>query len=264
MRKLSDETRRKMSESHKIPHQLYDDDAWLRDNYISKFKTMEEMAILANCCITTIHKYLKLHNIQARPKNLGGRIHTPETRQKIREKLAGNRNSANWSPERHASFLEKNSGPANFMYGKKRSPIECKHISDGHKGINAGAKHPNWQGGKSYEPYCPKFNDKLKEDIRVAFDHKCFICGTSENGRKLSVHHVDYNKGQGCGQRWSLVPLCRSCHMKTGYNRWYWFNLLSNYWALNPDIQFGANYDIYTYHLERNRYDNRRKGRRAQ
>jgi hypothetical protein len=95
-----------------------------------------------------------------------------------------------------------------------------------------GSKNNNWRGGLSFGKYCYKFNEELKEYIRVKFNRKCYICGTEENGYKLSIHHVDYNKLQGCkGQQWVLIPLCRKCHSKTNGNRWYWFNRLINYWA---------------------------------
>ena len=103
-----------------------------------------------------------------------------------------------------------------------------------------GPNHYNWRGGRSFKSYCPKFNKALKEEIREAFGRKCYLCSTTEeeNARKLDVHHCDYNKGQGCGQRWSLLPLCKKCHSKTNHHRHYYFNLLANYWALNPDITF--------------------------
>ena len=102
-----------------------------------------------------------------------------------------------------------------------------------------------WLGGKSFEPYCYKFNNELKEYVRDKFDRRCFVCGTPENGRKLSVHHVDYNKLQGCkGKTWVLIPLCNSCHNKTNHNRWQWFNLLINYWALNPEINLHGIYNF--------------------
>lgn len=45
----------------------------------------------------------------------------------------------------------------------------------------------------------------------------------SELKRRHDVHHIDYNKLQGCeGHQWKLVPLCRSCHTKTNHNRKYW------------------------------------------
>jgi hypothetical protein len=42
--------------------------------------------------------------------------------------------------------------------------------------------------------------------------------------KKLHVHHIDYNKMQGCSNHtWKLVPLCTSCHGKTSSgNRKLW------------------------------------------
>ena len=103
--------------------------------------------------------------------------------------------------------------------------------------LKAGVRAPLWKGGISYEPYCNKFNEHLKEKVREQFNRKCLICGIPEGDRHLSVHHCDFNKMQGCGKRpWNLVPLCLPCHTKTNHNRWYWFSLLYNHWALNPEI----------------------------
>jgi hypothetical protein len=93
----------------------------------------------------------------------------------------------------------------------------------------SGEGNPNWQGGISYEPYCRKFTEKLKEKIREEYGRMCVLCGKSEflNKQKLDVHHVDYNKEQGCnGKNWKLLPLCHSCHTKTTFNREYYENLL--------------------------------------
>lgn len=133
-----------------------------------------------------------------------GRPKSLDTRQKLSDALKGNKNGVG------------NQG------------------STGRYGENAN----NWHGGTSNKPYCYLFSKQLKEEVREAFGRKCFICGASENGRKLNVHHCDYNKGQGCGHKWALVPLCTSCHMKTNGHRYYYFNLLANYWALNPEINF--------------------------
>lgn len=100
-----------------------------------------------------------------------------------------------------------------------------------------------WRGGKSFEPYCEKFTDELKEYVRLKFNRVCIICGAHENGARLSVHHIDYNKLQGCkGLTWALVPLCHSCHAKTNFHKWYWFNLLINYWAKNSEINLHDDY----------------------
>jgi hypothetical protein len=87
-----------------------------------------------------------------------------------------------------------------------------------------GDKHPLWQGGISFEPYCPKFNDTFKERVRAYFDHKCIECGEPENGKKLHVHHVHYDKSSCCDPNVPrmFVPLCTSCHTKTNHNREEW------------------------------------------
>jgi hypothetical protein len=80
--------------------------------------------------------------------------------------------------------------------------------------------NPNWQGGISFEPYSKDFNDELKNFIREYDGYKCQICGIKQNGRKLSIHHIDYNKKNNDEE--NLISLCLTCHMKTNFNREYW------------------------------------------
>lgn len=78
--------------------------------------------------------------------------------------------------------------------------------------------------------YCQKFNKKFKEKIRDKFNRECFICGLSEelNGRKLPIHHINYNKNCLCDDsKCYFVPLCTSCHMRTNSNRKFWEKLLT-------------------------------------
>lgn len=92
-----------------------------------------------------------------------------------------------------------------------------------------GENNPAWKGGISFGRYCPKFNDAFKEQIREKFGRVCFLCPTTEeeNDEKLSVHHVRYNKDSLCDDSEQVfVPLCRSCHAKTNYNREYWEDLI--------------------------------------
>lgn len=67
--------------------------------------------------------------------------------------------------------------------------------------------------------YPNKFNKILKESIRERDNHVCQICGKSakDNGRKLDVHHIDYDKNNL--DPINLIALCRSCHIKSNYNR---------------------------------------------
>ena len=102
-----------------------------------------------------------------------------------------------------------------------------------------GSKNGNWKGGITEQKYCYKFNNSFKEYIRDKFNRTCYICGKTEDelDRKLAVHHIDYNKSSICnGKEFAFVPLCHSCHAKTNGNRWYWFNLLINYWLDKYEI----------------------------
>ena len=99
-----------------------------------------------------------------------------------------------------------------------------------------GDKCPVYKGGISFLPYCEKFDDDLKERVRKFFNRCCYVCGKSEQeqidemikeGKRpvkvLDVHHVNYNKMVCCNDVKPLfVPLCRSCHAKTHFDREYW------------------------------------------
>ena len=107
-----------------------------------------------------------------------------------------------------------------FLIGKRMSPkTEFK------KGQFTLEKHPHWLGGKSFEPYGIEFNEKLKELIRKRENYKCFICGKKDK-RKLSVHHIDYNKKNNDPK--NLVALCNFHHIKTNTNRKEWKKFFQN------------------------------------
>ena len=112
----------------------------------------------------------------------------------------------------------------------KKSPLcrECslKLMGENHQGENA----VNWHGGLSFIPYPPTFNFTLRRKIRERDNYICQLCGKQENGIKLAVHHIDYNKHNN--HHSNLISLCTarkghhanntSCHSKTNGNREYW------------------------------------------
>lgn len=282
---------------------LYQDEAWLREQYLSNGMSAYEIAnIVGLKSSSTIYRWLDRFSIKRRPSNVSIRVSaiSSDSLARLKDKdwleyhhivLGEDRNTIASELSVHCATVGrwlvrhgiKRSVPRReytdpiwlrsqyidhkfsikeiaegigvtsstvYKYLKKfnieiRSPVEGLHIvirtpyMRKRRSIAArGSKNHEWKGGISFEPYCDKFTDELKESVRNDFNRMCFVCGSSENGKKLSVHHCDYNKGQGCGQRWSLVPLCTSCHAKTNKNRWYWFNRLANHWANNPDINF--------------------------
>lgn len=147
-----------------------------------------------------------------------GKKLSKEHKLKISTSLIGNKNTLGYKPSK-----ETRDKISKANKGKKRSEETKKKRS--------GENCYMWKGGVSFEPYCQKFNTKLKEHVRDEYGRKCLICDKTEdeNGRKLDVHHVSYDKMDGCnGNEFKLVPLCASCHSKTNHNRKYWESYILN------------------------------------
>jgi len=81
-----------------------------------------------------------------------------------------------------------------------------------------------WQGGISNRPYAFDFNKELKELIRKRDQYKCQLCGApqEEFTKKLSVHHIDYNKSNSTPK--NLITLCIACNSHVNKDRDYWQN----------------------------------------
>ena len=90
--------------------------------------------------------------------------------------------------------------------------------------LNLGNKHA-YIDGRSYLPYCSKFNYKLKEAVRERDNRTCQICWRTENenielfGCKLSVHNVHYDK-ENCYP--DLIATCSKCNGFLNQDKGYW------------------------------------------
>jgi len=236
---------------------VYKTHGWMNQMYTVDELSTTKIASIAGCSASTIFRWLKRLEIKVRTQSEAesgtknpnyGKHHPEKTRQKISKSLQGKtasdetkqkmseaRKGRTYTEKTLHRMSEARMGEKNPMYGKPVSNETRKKISNAQR----GKKNNAWRGGISFEPYCYKFSPELKEDIRGKHGRKCVVCGAEENGRKHDVHHTTYNKMEGCDtEDWHLVPLCRSCHMKTNHNRWHWFGLLYNNWATNPAINF--------------------------
>lgn len=185
------------------------------------------------CVFSEEHKR-KLSEAKKGNSYATGHTLSEESRNQIRDKLIGIPISEECRKNREGKY----SGINNPNYGKVMSQDQREKISKklrGRKlpvevclklkGLRAGEKHHAWKGGISFEPYCVKFNADLRERVRVFFGHVCLLCGKTqrENGERLSVHHVNFDKMTCCNDVKPLfVPLCSSCHTKTNRNREYY------------------------------------------
>lgn len=143
---------------------------------------------------------------------LKGRVFTPEWKAKLSEAHKGMPSGRRG--KHHTDEAKQKLHDARI--GQKHTPETIAIFKATRKGEN----NPAWQGGISFEPYCPKFNKDLKERVRAFFGYKCLGCGVEQNGEKLSVHHIHYNKNACCDETPAMfAPLCRSCHGKTNKER---------------------------------------------
>lgn len=166
-------------------------------------------------------------NIRKNGHPMEGRHHTEETRLRLSDRFRGENNpnfGREHTKEEKGRISQRAKGHKRCV-GRHMSEETHMRISMSLKGKMRGEKCPNWKGGVSFEPYCPKFNKEFKERVREFFGRKCVVCGKSEEENKirLSVHHVNYNKMTCCDDTKPLfVALCVSCHTKTNFNTSCW------------------------------------------
>lgn len=166
-----------------------------------------------------------------------GKHHSPETREKLAEISRNHRHTTESLEKIRAANL-----------GRKQTPEACAKVAKAQLGnkhglgtrrtpetrmkqsiAQQGERGSNWQGGKSYEPYCQKWTEDLRRRIRAFFEHLCVTCGksTEENGRKLSCHHVSYDKQVCCnGKPVRFAALCNKCHCESSMDRDRWERML--------------------------------------
>lgn len=170
-------------------------------------------------------------SISMKGKNKG-KIHSDESRKNMRDgqkdRKPVSEETLNKMSAAHKGIthsIESRKKMSVVQTGKKRSKEIRIQMSVRQQNIS----YDEWEGFITKQPYCPAFNETCKESNRAKYNRECFICGLSENEnntkagtlKKLSVHHIDMDRGQGCdGKRWKLVPLCLHCHGKVHSNLW--------------------------------------------
>lgn len=112
--------------------------------------------------------------------------------------------------------LANKENPRRYWLGKNHSFETRQKIA---KALQ-GKKSNLWAGGLSRVPYTNDFNNILKEQIRHSWGNICILCGEKENGRKLDVHHINYEKHDNRPE--NLIPMHALCHLMTNQNRDFW------------------------------------------
>lgn len=228
----------------KLSSQILENKDWLYDQYIVQKKSASKISKEIGCQQETVSRYLHKFEIPIRTQSeeIGGERHplfgkhfSEESKRKISIANTGHKSS----DETRKKISEATSGINNPRYGATITPEQRQKQSESMKKFyqehpevlimqsenRIGELASNWRGGISFEPYCPKFNQDLKERVRTFFDNACITCGKTakENGKALSVHHVEYDKSACCdGEPVHFAAMCHRCHSKTNFDRERW------------------------------------------
>ena len=217
-KKLSEEHKRKISDSLKG-----------KQSYLHGRSYID---VFGECKAEEIRKKQSSVHMGKEPWNKGMSC-SEETKQKLSESLKGR---IAWNKDKCLSLEHRYKLSENHkgMLDKHHSEETRRKISEAQKGEKGywfgifSEKHPNWQGGKSFEPYSIEFNEELKNQIRAKDGYKCAECGFSEEQLEyaLSIHHIDYDKENNNPN--NLISLCKSCHAQTNFDRNDWTEYFQN------------------------------------
>ena len=177
-------------------------------------------------------KKSETHKQKLREAKIGKKL-TEECKQKIKD------NHVDFKGEKNPMFGKY--GKENPNFGSKRTIVQRQKMSERQKGKKLTEEHiqklkknhphsklensPNWQGGLSFLPYSPEFNKELKHQILERDNYTCQNSNCEHLSERLDVHHIDYDKQNNNPE--NLTTLCKSCHIRTNYNREYWLNYYS-------------------------------------
>lgn len=189
--KLSEETKKKMSESKKGIPQPEVSERMTKWN-LEKWKDPEMR-----------EKWSASKRGERHP--MYGKKHTEEAKQKMSESHIGvaKPSVSEWISQRNRELWA--------------DPILRLKFPSAH----FGEKHPKWNGGTSCEPYCELWQSKeYKEEIKERDNDECQNPFCWGNDTKLCIHHINYNK-LDCHPN-NLITVCISCNSRANSNREYW------------------------------------------
>jgi len=123
---------------------------------------------------------------------------------------------------------------------------ECKQkISVANTGKLLGNKNPAWIDGRSFEPYCPKFNKNFKFKIRARDGFLCLKCGMREEDHiklfncNLHSHHINYDKKLTIKE--NCCALCMRCNIEVNGNRSSWIKFFQSILSERYGYQYTDN-----------------------
>ena len=157
-----------------------------------------------------VPRYINGHNRR-------GKTQSEESNRKRSASMKGKNTGRKLGPPSPETIVKRSVSMIGKNMGRKLGPPSSEAIVK-NRIAHTGDKNPSWIDGRSFEPYSPAFNEATKQRIRERDGNICQCCDRTreEEGRELSVHHIDYDK-DNCNDN-NLITLCRSCNGKANGN----------------------------------------------
>lgn len=220
------------------------DVATIRDLYETDRLSMKAVGKIVGHDPKTIRRRLQAMGVRIRSiweqrkiDEAAGRVvtHSEQIKQRYAEGCYANA----MTPERRRRISEQAKlriGAANPFFGRTHSKETRRRLSKSAKS-RTGERNPFFgrehsietrlkisaaRGGDGVEfipkrGYPKEWTHELREMIRERDGFACLVCGAKQNGRKHSVHHVDYDRTNNVPE--NLATTCVRCHCKTTKRR---------------------------------------------
>jgi len=184
----------------------------LYKEYITKRKTIQEIADRVGCSYTYIRNGLLKYNIKIRKHT---ELFNGEDNPSYNENALYKQIKYCKCGRKITPYSDNCYSCANMLKYKKYPYLK-----------KSGKNNPAYIDGRSYLPYPIEFNKDLKIKIKQRDNYTCQNCEMIEEehiiviGYGLTIHHIDYSK-QNCEED-NLITLCNWCNLRANYNRDYW------------------------------------------
>lgn len=221
-KKMSEETKRKMSASHKgkkLSKEHKKKISLSNTGRIVSKETREKMRKSLTGRKLKDETKIKISNL------LKGRIFSEEHKKNLSLMGKGKKKSKEQIIKMKEYAIKNLLGKTyEEIFGKEKAKEMKQKLSENNK----LEKNANWRGGLSFESYGISFNNKFKRLIRKRDNQVCMLCGIHREKlrRELDIHHINYDKKLSTQQ--NCISLCISCHMKTNFNRKHWIKFFQS------------------------------------
>ena len=163
------------------PQPLYQNKEWLRENYLVKNRTLNDIKEELGCSIHVIRKWVRIHNLQ---KN-----HIEVLKTYVKD---------------NGPFGKGLSAVDNPVLHERAQKSKEARLNNGGFAVPGGEGHHSWRGGKTENQ-----STMHKRARKIAIDNGWRYCFYCEN-KMEEVHHKDHNWKNNSEE--NLLPLCKKHH----------------------------------------------------